>query len=59
MLTLLNILLAVPSTMTKGKTSVEMYNDSWCAVVAFFAFLVLLFIFLWPVKTKNSRIRNK
>jgi hypothetical protein len=55
---LMNILLIVPAILPKGKTPVEMYNDSGFAIVAFLAFLVLLYLILSPGKAKKSRIRN-
>lgn len=59
MTTLINIFLVVQLVLAKGKTPLEMYTDSGIAIVAFFAFLVLLYLILSPGKTKKSRIRSK
>lgn len=55
---LMNILLIVPAILPKRNVPVEMYNDSGFAVVAFFAFLALLYLILWLGKAKKSRIRS-
>ena len=59
MKTLINIFLVIPSILPKGKASVEMYNNSGVAVVAFFAFLVILYLIISSGNTKKSGIRNK
>lgn len=59
MKTLMNIFLVVPAELLKGKTPVEMYNDCGLAIVAFFAFLVIIYLVLSQDRTKKSRIRSK
>ena len=55
----INIFLVVPAILPKGKTPVEMYNNCGVAIVAFFAFLVIVYLVLSPDRTKKSRIRSK
>jgi hypothetical protein len=59
MKTLINLFLLVPAILPERKTPMEMYNNSGVATVAFFAFLVLLYLILSSGKTKKSRIRSK
>jgi hypothetical protein len=57
--TLLNILLLAPALVPKAKIPEEMYNNCWLAIVAFLAFLVILYLILSPDKSKKSRIRDR
>jgi hypothetical protein len=57
--TLLNIVLTAPAILPKGNPPVEMYNNCGLAIVAFLAFLVILYLVLSSDKTKKSRIRSK
>jgi len=59
MIALMNIFMVVTAALTKGNTPMEMYSDSGFAIVAFFAFLALVYLILSTDKTKKSRIRNK
>lgn len=55
---LMSICLVVPAMSSKGNSSIEMYNDSGLAIVAFFAFLLFLYLLISTDKTKKNRIRN-
>ncbi len=55
----MNIILAIPAILPKGRTQMDNYTDYGHAVFAFFAFLVILFLIISPAKTKKSRIRSK
>ncbi len=59
MTTLMNIFLVVPAALSKGKTQIGMYSDSGFAIVAFFAFLALVYLILSADKTKKYGIRRK
>jgi len=58
MSTLLNIFLTITATMPADKKSMEMYSGSEIAIVAFVAFLVVIYLIIASTKTKKSRIRN-
>lgn len=59
MKTLMNIFLIVPAALPEGKTPVEMYNNCGVAIVAFFAFLLIIYLILSQDRSKKSRIRSK
>ncbi len=59
MTTLINIFLVVQAVLARGKTPMEMYSDSGIMIVAFIAFLVLLYMALSRDKTNKSGNRIK
>jgi hypothetical protein len=58
MKTLMNLFFVIPASLPHDKIPMEMYNNSGIAIIAFFAFLLLVYIILSPAKLKKSKINR-
>jgi len=55
MKTLMNLYLVIPASLTQNKIQMELNSNYWIAILAFFAFLVLVYIVLSPNKLKKIK----
>jgi hypothetical protein len=55
MKTLMNLFFITTSSLPHDKMPVEMYNNSGISIIAFFVFLLLVYLVLSPEKPKKSK----